>query len=53
MAAKYIRKSKRNLFSTEKPLKKERQRTLHKESHRKVAADLDMEKSSLRNDGKL
>jgi hypothetical protein len=52
MAVKYIRKSKRNLFSIEKPLKKERQRQriLPKESHRKAAADLDTEKSSLRND---
>lgn len=50
MDAKYIKKSKRNLFSTEKHLKKERQRILHKESQRKVAANLDKEKSSIRND---
>jgi hypothetical protein len=50
MAAKYIRKSKRNLFSIEKLLRKERQRILQNKSQRKVAADLDMEKSSVRND---
>ena len=50
MAAKYTRKSKINLFSIEKPLKKERQRILQNESPRKVAADLDTDKSSVRND---
>jgi hypothetical protein len=50
MAAKYIRKSKRNLLSIAKPLKKERQRILQNKSQRKVAADLDTEKSSVRNE---
>lgn len=52
MASKYIRKSKRNLFSTEELLNEERQGIIHRESQRKLAANVGTEKSGFRNDWK-